>query len=136
MKLYVSEPGSQRMLQLASEAAHQLALCAASQVEFHSAVRRRQRAGDLSDDLADQAVERFERHLRSRFLRQAVNDQVIHLASDLIARQFLRAYDAMQLAGCLILKTLSQETPVFVCADRELLDAAGSENLVTLNPEH
>lgn len=136
MKLYVWETGSQRMLQLVSEAAHQPALCAISEVELHSAVRRRQRAGDLANDLADQAVERFEFHLRSRFLRQAVSDQVLDSACDLIARHLLRAYDAVQLAGCLTLKILSHETPVFVCADRRLLDAAESEDLVTLNPEN
>ena len=90
----------------------------------------------MADDLADQALERFDRHLRSRFLRQAVTDQVIDLAQELIARHFLRAYDAVQLAGCLTLKTVSQETPVFVCSDRGLLAAAEFEDLVTLDPAH
>jgi predicted nucleic acid-binding protein len=124
------------MIQLASEAAHQLAICAVSQVEFQSAVRRRQRAGDLPADLVDLAVERFETHLKSRFLRQAVSDRVIDLASDLTARHSLRAYDAVQLAGCLTLKAVSQESPVFVCADGGLLEAAESEYLVTLDPAH
>ncbi len=134
-KLYVWELGSQRMLQLASASeAHQIALCAISQVELHSAIRRRQRAGDLSDDVANQAVERFELHIRNRFLRQSVSDQVIDLASDLVARHFLRAYDAVQLAGCIALRTVARESPIFVCADQQLLDAARSENLAVLDP--
>lgn len=87
-------------------------------------------------DLVDLAVERFETHLKSRFLRQAVSDRVIDLASDLTARHSLRAYDAVQLAGCLTLKVVSQESPVFVCADGGLLEAAESEYLVTLDPAH
>lgn len=134
VKLYVWEPGSQRMIQLASEAGHQLAICAVAQVEFQSAVRRRQRAGDLAADLLDHAVERFETHLKSRFLRQAVSDRVIDLAADLTARHPLRAYDAVQLAACLTLKAGSQEAPVFVCSDGGLLGAAESEYLATLNP--
>ena len=125
VKLYVREPGSQRMLELASPTeANQLAVCAIAQVEVHSAVRRRQRAGDLTDESADQALERFDTHLRTRFLRQAISDQTLDLASDLTARYFLRAYDAMQLAGCLTLKNESLESPIFVCADQRLLDAA------------
>ena len=134
-KLYVWESGSQRMLQLASvPEAHQIALCAISQVELHSAIRRRQRAGDLTDEVANEAVERFELHITNRFLRQSVSDQVIDLASDLVARHFLRAYDAVQLAGCLVLKATARESPIFVCADQHLLVAARSEHLTVLDP--
>ena len=136
VKLYVREPGSQRMLELASTAeAHQLTVCTLTQVEVHSAIRRRQRAGDLSGEEADQTLDRFDVHLRTRFMHQAINDQTLDLALELTARYFLRAYDAMQLAGCLILRITSQESPIFVCADRRLLDAAQSEELVILNPE-
>lgn len=135
VKLYVREPGSQRMLELASTTgAHQLAVCAIAQVEVHSAVRRRQRVGDLDDEVADQTLNRFDGHLTTKFLRQAINDQTLDLASALVARHFLRAYDAVQLAACLTLKVLSQREPTFVCADRLLLDAARSEGLPILDP--
>ena len=135
-KLYVSELGSERMLELASAAeGHRFSVCAIAQVELHSAVRRRQRAGDMTDDAANQILARFEYHLNSRFLRQEVNEQVIELASELISRNVLRAYDAIQLAACLTLKSESHETPIFVCADRNLMRAAQSEGLATLNPE-
>ena len=48
----------------------------------------------------------------------------------------LRAYDAVQLAGCLTLKMISGgEEPVFVCSDHQLLKAGRAEQLVTLDPE-
>jgi hypothetical protein len=41
----------------------------------------------------------------------------------------------MQLAGCLALKvTLVGESVTFVCSDQQLLAAAGSERLATLDP--
>lgn len=88
----------------------------------------------MEADLVELALARFETHLKSRFLRQAVSDRVIDLAADLTARHPLRAYDAVQLAACLTLKAVSQESPVFVCADGGLLDAAESEYLATLDP--
>lgn len=135
VKLYVREPGSQRMLQLANAPeAHRLALSAVAQVELHSAVRRRQRAGDLDTVAARQLLEQFDLHLKSLFLRQGVNDTVLDLACGLIERHPLRAYDALQLAGCLVLKTAAPETPVFVCADQDLLRAAEAEGLASIDP--
>ena len=92
VKLYIWETGSQRMLQLArSSENHQIALCAVTKVEFHSAISRRQRAGDLDSEAADQTRELFSAHLRTRFLRQAINDTVLDLASNLAAKYYLRA---------------------------------------------
>jgi predicted nucleic acid-binding protein len=63
-----------------------------------------------------------------------ISDRVLDLASDLIAQHPLRAYDALQLAGCLALKTTAPEAPVFVCADQRLLHQAETEGLVSLDP--
>jgi len=53
----------------------------------------------------------------------------------LIDRRGLRAYDAIQLAACLGLRsTVSEQAPTFVCADHDLLRAAASEGLEILNP--
>ena len=135
VKLYVREPGSERMLGLATgPAAHRFAILAVAQAEFHSAIRRRQRAGDLDATTAADLLERFDLHLRTRFLRQSMSDPVLDLACGLTELHPLRAYDALQLAGCLILKTAAPETPVFVCADQQLLQAAETEGLMWLDP--
>lgn len=136
VKLYVREPGTDRVLRLASRAAnHRLAVLSLSQAEFRSAVRRRQRAGDIEERLATRLIERFEQHLETRFLRQSLNELVLGKALDLIDRYPLRAYDAIQLAGCLVLKSASAgQDPVFVCADRQLNAAAESEGLAALDP--
>jgi predicted nucleic acid-binding protein len=70
------------------------------------------------------------------FLRQSLGEAIIETACGLIDRHPLRAYDAVQLAGCLILKaTIPAEQPTFVCADVQLLEAAEAEGLAILNPE-
>ena len=134
VKLYVYESGTPRMLELASASDNQLTLSDLTQIEFHSAVRTRQRAGDLDKTVSESLLDRFDHDLDEVFTRQAINGYVIDLAAGLVERYPLRAYDALQLAACLIFRTAAAEEPVFVCADTELLAAAVSEGLTTLDP--
>ena len=91
VKLYVREPGTDRLLKLATTpAAHQFAILAIAQAELYSAVRRRERAGDLDEGLATRLLRKFDAHSRTMFLRQAVSDPVIDLACGLIDRHPLR----------------------------------------------
>jgi hypothetical protein len=137
VKLYIREPGTERLLRLTRPAAnHRFAVLAIAQVELRSALRRRQRAGDIEETVATGLVERFAHHLEAKFLRQSLNEAVLEMACALIDRHPLRAYDAVQLAGCLILRaTPAAEQPIFVCADVQLLEAAEAEGLAILNPE-
>ena len=137
VKLYITERGSERMVELASEdAGHDLATCAITQVEFHSAVDRRRRMDDLDEDEAERAVESFGKYFKSEVFRYPVDDQTLDLACVLVHRHALRAYDAVQLAACLFLLRLrSRDDLTFVSADRNLLTAARSEGLAVLNPE-
>ncbi len=72
--------------------------------------------------------------MESRFIRQALNEMVLDGALEMIDRYALRAYDAVQLAGCLALKTADTESPTFVCSDQHLLHTARSELLAVLDP--
>jgi hypothetical protein len=71
---------------------------------------------------------------KADFLRQAVNDAVIDAALEMIDRYALRAYDAVQLAGCLVICGTVAEALTFVCSDHRLLEAARSEQLKVLDP--
>lgn len=137
VKLYIREPGTERLLRLTRRGSdHRFAILGLAAVEFHSAVRRRQRQGDIASVTADRVLGRFDQHLESRFLKQPMTDAQIDLATSLVDRQTLRAYDAVQLAGCLILQTGSGgEETTFTCADEQLLQAAALEGLSCLNPE-
>jgi hypothetical protein len=135
VKLYVQEPGTDRLLPLVSnQPENRFAVLAISAVEFHSAIRRRQRAGDIDATVAASLLEALQSHMESRFIRQMVNDPVIDTAKEMIDRYVLRAYDAVQLAGCLVLCAIAAESFTFVCSDHRLLDAARSEQLKVLDP--
>lgn len=136
VKLYVREAGTDQLLQLANNTAeNRFAVLTLSQVEFRSAIRRRQRAGDIDPKVGSLILDRFQQHIETRFLHQVLTDAVLDGASELIDRYALRAYDAIQLAGCLALKsTVGAEPLAFVCSDQQLLEAARSELLSILDP--
>ena len=134
-KLYLQESGSAEMVRLVGHPdAHQLAILAITVVEFRSAIRRRQRAGELEAPLAVAALESFRAQLGVRIEVLPVNDTVFQLAEELIDRHPLKASDSIQLAGCLMLRTASAEPPAFAASDRQLVRAAEGEGLTIFDP--
>jgi predicted nucleic acid-binding protein len=136
VKLYVREQGTERLLQLAaSSSGNRLALLSISRVEFRSAIRRRERNGDIASNVAGLVLDRFQQHFEVRFLQQALTDTVLDGAVEMIDRYALRAYDAIQLSGYLALRTtLGGEPIAFVCSDGLLLEAARSERIPVFDP--
>lgn len=134
-KLYVAEPGSERVSQLVLGAApRSVAVSSLAAVEFRSAVRRRERTGEIASDQAATVPAQLEEHLRILFISQPVGDAVIEWAKDLIDRHLLRSYDAIQLASCLTLRELDADCGTMVCSDLRLLEASNLEGLESLNP--
>jgi uncharacterized protein len=135
VKLYVQEPGTDRLLPLISDRPeNRFAVLTIAVVEIRSAIRRRQRAGDIDAEVATAVLENVQSHMETRFIRQAVNETVIDTALEMIDRYTLRAYDAVQLAGCLALCAIVAESFTFACSDQRLLEAARSEQLKVLDP--
>lgn len=136
VKLYVYEPGTERLLALTSgDAQHRFAILALAQVEFRAAIRRRQRTGEIPDHAADEMIDSFRQHSEGKFLIQPFADSLLDVAFALVDGYALRGYDAMQLAGYIILRSTSgAEEPIFVCADKALLSAARNEGYSVLNP--
>ena len=114
---------------------NRLAILALTQVELRSAVRRRERNGEIPPLVATQLLEAFKRHLEVRFVSQMVTDFVLDVASMLVDRHALRAYDAVQLAGYVALRgSTGTDAPVFVSSDNALLSAARQEGIPVLDP--
>lgn len=135
VKLYVQEPGTDRLLPLISDRPeNRFAVLTIAVVEIRSAIRRRQRAGDIDTEVATAILKNAQSHMETRFIRQAVNETVIDIALEMIDRYTLRAYDAVQLAGCLVLCAIAAESFTFVGSDHRLLEAARSEQLKVLDP--
>jgi uncharacterized protein len=136
VKLYVYETGTDRLLGLtASDAGHRFAILSLAQVEFRAAIRGRQRRGEIPDDAANELIESFRRHAEGKFLIQSFSDSLLDVALALIDSYPLRGYDAAQLAGYLVLRSIcGAEGPTFVCADRVLLSAARNEGCPVLDP--
>jgi len=136
VKLYVYELGTERLLALAtSDAGHRFAIVSLAQVEFRAAIRRRQRGGEISGSEADALIESFREHSEGRFIVQPFTESLLDVALALIDGYPLKGYDAMQLAGYLMLRSISgAEEPIFVCADKTLLTAARNEGCPVLDP--
>jgi predicted nucleic acid-binding protein len=131
VKLYLAEPGSERMHAAATEAPP-VAASHLAFAEIHATFARRRR-----EELV-LAVELEE--LRRRFaedweelMQVPIGAEVLALVPGLCERHPLRGGDALQLASALL---LVQEglAVTFACSDRRLLDAAAAEGLATFNP--
>ncbi|MBZ5509534.1 MAG: type II toxin-antitoxin system VapC family toxin [Acidobacteriia bacterium] len=126
VKLYIREPGTATMLQLVSQrAGNQFAVLSLAQVEVQSAVRRRQRAGDVHASAADRLLDVFQHHLQTKFVRQHATEVVIESACALVDQYGLTTLDAIHLAAYMSLAMNSGPEPTpFVSADQQLLRAA------------
>lgn len=134
IKLYIQEPGSAAVLAVAEGvSSDHLVILELTLLECRSAVRRRERAGDISGSVANQILERIEQDGSSYFLVQPTAS-AIDVAARLLDTHALRTLDALQLAGCLTIRHSTPPPLTFVCADGRLCDAANLEGLATLNP--
>ncbi len=135
LKLYIAEEGTERVVNVAEEAtAGRIVILDLTPVEARSAVRRREREGDIAAADAVLVLRRIEDDTSALFLVQPSTSAVMEEAARLIDRHPLRAYDALQLAGCLVVREGMPEAVTFVCADARLCEAATNEGLTTLNP--
>lgn len=135
IKLYVEEEGTEQVAALTEEFdGVRLIVLDITPLESRSAIRRREREGDVSASDAERILTQIEEDVSSAFLVQPSTSAVIEEAARLIDRRPLRALDALQLAGCLASRAGVPEAVTFVCADARLCDAASREGLTALNP--
>ena len=135
LKLYIAEEGTERVASIAEDAADgRIVILDLAPIEARSAIRRREREGDIAGADADRVLRRIEDDVSSLFLVQPSTSAVMEEAARLIDRHPLRAYDALQLAGCLVVCRGMTESVTFVCADARLCEAAANEGMTTLNP--
>lgn len=135
IKRYVEEEGTPQIVGLTARLdGGTLIILDLALIESRSAVRRREREGDITPVDADRILKQIEEDAASSFLVQPSTAAVVEDAARLIDRHPLKAYDALQLAGCLMARRGTPAPVTFVCADTRLCDAARMEGLTVLNP--
>ena len=107
-------------------------------IEVRSALARRKREASISLQNHADALAAFHADCVNRYRFVELESPIIELASELLDRYPLRAYDAIQLASALqagpVLTAAGFSRPRFVSADERLLAVAQSEGLRTDNP--
>ena len=135
LKLYIEEDGADRVTHIVEDAEDgQVFILDLTKVEARSAIRRRERGGDITGPDAERILRQIEDDTSALFLVQPSTSAVLEEAARLIDRHPLRAYDALQLAGCIVVREGMPEPVTFVCADARLCESAANEGLTTLNP--
>ena len=133
-KLFVQEPGTEALIKLMEAVEDNRKLISASApLEVYAAVRRRERAGDISTEDATAALD-ILRMEAARMVQEPLNPAVLEAARQLLDRTTLRWPDALQLGAALVAREMFQGTEIiFVSASQPLLEAAKSEGFHTLD---
>jgi hypothetical protein len=139
VKRYAAETGSSWITSLTDIAAGNACwIASVTRVEILAALYLKVRTGEVTVAQAQQAEQAFRSELGSQFRLIAATPAILDHAMDLVAKHPLRAYDAVQLASALHLRSqcvaLAMPAPTFVSADQELNRAAAAEGLAIDDP--
>jgi uncharacterized protein len=139
IKRYVTETGSAWITNLIEPTTRNRVFVARiTAVEVISAIKRRERSGNLSatDSLA--SLTRFRKEFTSNYRSVDISAKLVSRAMNLAETHALRAYDAVQLAAVLEISDQSQSlgwsSPKLICADFALNVAAVAEGLSVDDP--
>jgi len=120
-------------------AAHIVSIAEITRVEVTSAFARRAREDIITLGERDELLETFRAHCATQYHVVLTQTRIIDLATELLQRHALRAYDAVQLASASIVNQalIAHGLPplIFVTADDRLIAAARSEAVTADNPQ-
>lgn len=136
IKLYHNEIGTDRMENIFGDDQSEIIISELTTAEFWSAMTRRVRTGEITNEAKDAAVRNFRKDCRDRFIIIPLNSETVRQAVDIISRHGIqfstRTLDALQLAACL---SENLDDLKFVCADLNLIRICGLEGIAVINPE-
>lgn len=132
IKLYIAEPGSERLRE-ALVRAETLAVSVLAFAEIHAALARRKREGLLLATELEELALRVAADWET-LLQVPLEASILALVPSLCGAYPLRGADAVHLASGLFLDREGVEVN-FACSDRRLLDAAAAEGLEVFDPE-
>jgi len=135
VKLFVQEVGTEALLgwMATIEDSRKLILML-TPLEIHAAIRRRQRAGQMSAEAAEMALKKLE-EATARIVQQPVNSGVLEYARQVVDRTPLRWPEALQLGAARLARSMAADRQlIFISASAGLLEAAKAEGLKTMSP--
>lgn len=135
VRRYVPEVGSAWVKRLVEPTAQNTVFISdLTTIEVISAFVRRRREGSVLTADFERVRDDFLAHVKTQYLTIALRHNVLEQAHALVEKHpLLRTLDAIQLA-CALTAAQAYEPPIFVCADKRLLDAAVAESLLVENP--
>ena len=139
VKAYISEAGTDWVRTILDDPQHRISISALAEVEVISALTRRFREGDLTQVELDQACDELSLDCAT-YLLVDITSQVLEAAVGNARSHSLRAYDAVQLASAIAVRTallVTQGNAIdfyLVSADAALNDAARLEGLQVEDP--
>ncbi len=131
VKCYCREEGSDAVIEFRRQA-EATAISVVGHSEFHSAINRKRRDGDVSARDADRILQNFDTDWDS-LLRVEITPNLNKIVVRLLKTHPLRAFDALHLASALLLRTRVRQTDVLfsgfddkqrMAAERERLTVA------------
>jgi predicted nucleic acid-binding protein len=131
VKLYIAEPGSERMREAAGRG-EPVVVSVLAFAEIHATFARRRR----EELMTDTELERLRLDFANDWeeLKQVpIGAAVLKLVPGLCGHHPLRGADAVHLGSALLLHQEGLEV-TFACSDRRLLEAAAAEGLLPFNP--
>lgn len=134
-KLFVREPGTDALIRLMETVEdNRKLISAATPLEVYAAIRRRERAGQITPEAAVTAFESL-RVEAARMVQQPLNPGVIEAARQLLDRTTLRWPEALQLGAALAARDMFPGTRItFVSASPVLLESARAAGLEAIDP--
>ena len=134
-KLFVREPGSRALIGLLGPVEdNRKLISAATPLEIHAAIRRRERSGQIAPEAAAVALEML-RVEAARMVQQPLNPAVLEAARQLLDRTALRWPEALQLGSVLAARDMFPGTEItFVTSSAALLEAARTHGLEAIDP--
>ncbi len=131
VKLYIAEPGSERMRSVVA-LGEPMAASVLAFAEIHATLARRRREALLRPPELAQLQQAFALDWEE-LTQVSASLAVLQLVPGLCARHPLRGADAVHLASALLLHQEGLRV-TFACSDRDLVGAAAAEGLLTFDP--
>ena len=136
VKFYHKEKGTEWVESVFGDGDSTIVLSELATVEFHSAIAKKIRTNEITEDAGRQALRNFRKDCTERFIIVPIDSKIIRKAKELIDRHgrtfSLRTLDALQLAAC---QQEVAEEVCFVCADINLITVCKEEAIQVANPE-